>query len=92
MLKGCQRRVIHLTSTDSTLFDEAYFILKEKQPPVTPPKKDMIKEAKRLILCCASKEEIEKTAAKLRKRRDGLFFAMGGVIGAILCLFCLLSI
>ena len=90
MLKGCQKRVIYLSSTDSALFEEAYFILKEKQPPKTPPKKDMVKEAKRLILSYASKEDMEKAAAQTRKRRDGLFFSLGGMVGTLLCLLSLL--
>lgn len=48
--KGCQKRIIMLKSTGSELFDEAYFILKEraeKSPHIT--ESDMVKEANRII-------------------------------------------
>ena len=28
MIKGCQKRIIHITNTGSPFFEEAYFVLK----------------------------------------------------------------
>ena len=30
MVRGCQKKIIHLRDTGSDLFEEAYFILKER--------------------------------------------------------------
>ena len=32
MIKGCQKRIIHLKNTGSPYFEEAYFILKDECP------------------------------------------------------------
>ena len=31
MVKGCERRVVHLKNTDSALFEEAFFLLKDEK-------------------------------------------------------------
>ena len=48
MVKGNQRRVIHLKNTDSGIFEEAYFILREDDSP-SLTEQSMIKEANRII-------------------------------------------
>ena len=48
MVRGYQKRVIHLKNTGSSLFDEAYFIVKEKEEKAFR-NQDMISEANRII-------------------------------------------
>ena len=48
MIKGNQKKVIHIKNTESRIFDEAYFILKEGII-LSVPENDMINEANRII-------------------------------------------
>ena len=48
MVRGYQKRVIHLKNIGSSLFDEAYFIVNGKEQRDESPS-DMIKEANRII-------------------------------------------
>lgn len=47
MLKGCERRIIYIKDTGSTLFKEAYFVLREGAP--RKDRFDMVNEAMRII-------------------------------------------
>ncbi|MBQ3126120.1 MAG: hypothetical protein IJC15_03535 [Clostridia bacterium] len=47
MVKGCQRRIILLRETGSSMFEEAYFILKPER--ANAPEELMIAEANRII-------------------------------------------
>ncbi|MBQ4067317.1 MAG: hypothetical protein IJD22_06715 [Clostridia bacterium] len=66
MIKGCQKKIIHLKKTDSPYFEEAYFILKD-----TPDRagafceNDMVREAIRLT---ESYSEYKKRARKKKLR------------------------
>ena len=48
MIKGNQKKVIHIKNTESRIFDEAYFILKEGIA-LSVPENDIINEANRII-------------------------------------------
>ena len=48
LLKGCEKKIICLRSTDSQLFDEAFFVL--RHGPVPPQNDDdMLAEANRIL-------------------------------------------
>lgn len=48
MLRGCQKRIYYIRDPRSTLFAEAYFIL--KNDPVSPPaEKELAAEARRIV-------------------------------------------
>lgn len=49
MIHGCQRKVIFIRNTESKLFEEAYFILRNDTASATASGGDMIKEANRII-------------------------------------------
>ena len=66
MVKGSQRRVIHVKNTKSGIFDEAYFILKEGAD-ASVCESDMISEANRII------EENSKADDASAKRGSKLF-------------------
>ena len=69
MVKGCERRIIHLKNTGCEMFEEAYFILNDKLPREDKKSLDMVKEANRIIeenLC-----------------REGLSLGEGGFSGFI---------
>ncbi len=48
MIKGVGKQVVVLTNPDSTVYEQAIFILK-KSPPILPPDKDMVEEAEKII-------------------------------------------
>ena len=69
MIKGCQKKIIHLKNTGSPYFEEAYFILKDDGS--LPCENDMVKEALRIA-----------EASNSRKSRGSAFF--GGLIPALI--------
>ena len=80
MLRGCQRRVIHIKNTQSHLFDEAYFIICEQSESKEEKEKDMLKEARHIIARLLPEEEREKRA----KRKVLLLFLASFSLG-VLC-------
>lgn len=74
MLKGCQREMIVLHTTDSPLFEDAYFVLRPEK--MRAPHGDMLAEANRII---------ENGSGYLSKRLSGrgkvLSFAGGVLLG-----------
>lgn len=44
MIKGCQKRIIHIKNTNSPYFEEAYFVLRDGCDPMIT-ENDMLKEA-----------------------------------------------
>ena len=56
MIKGCQKKIIHLKNTGSPYFEEAYFILKDDS--TIPCENDMVKEALRIAEASTSKGKV----------------------------------
>lgn len=85
MLRGCQKRVIHLRDTKSQLFDEAYFIIREQSDAQTSPTPhEMVKEAQRIIR--QSLPEAELLRRQKMKLRVGLCLSFFfGVLFSWLC-------
>lgn len=81
MVKGCRRSMIVLRDTDSTLYEEAYFLLREEIPSPFPPQSQLIEEANRIV----SGNLV--AAAGRRKRRacsvseGALWFLSGLLVG-----------
>lgn len=48
MIKGCQKRIIHITNTGSPYFEEAYFILRRPERNIRATEDDMVREALRI--------------------------------------------
>lgn len=74
MLKGCQREMIVLHTTDSPLFEDAFFVLRAGKP--APAHTDMLAEANRIA---AGGQDYF-----LRRRRGGagwLFLGVGVLAG-----------
>ena len=83
MIKGCQKRIIMLNDTGSDLFEQAYFIVKDKEITSHISKPDMIREANRIIennllgsYFAPSKRRIAK------KNAESFFFFLGMVCGS----------
>jgi len=77
MVKGCQKRIIVLKGTNSSVFDEAYFVIKENSVP--PDGTDMVKEALRIIEAnTLPHEESKKT------KKSFLWYLAGFISGCLL--------
>jgi len=75
MVKGCQRRVLHLKNPESGLFEEAFFFLKSPPPPESGAR-EMVEEANRILLGCRTAEP------RRRPRFFGAAFFLGALSGA----------
>ena len=84
-MRGCQKKVIFLKNTGSSLFDEAYFIISREGEKENIGENNMIVEANRII---ESHKDSEKgSGIPLRHKLFILFgFVFGFVIGLGLCL------
>ena len=49
MVKGCERRVVYLKNTDSAVFEEAFFVMKDAKTEKPPSSMEMVREANRIL-------------------------------------------
>ncbi len=82
MVKGCQKRTIHIRDTGSKYYEEAYFVLRPGVSDSKVPELDMINEAVRI-----AGESIGAGADPVRRRRRGdmISFLLGLLSGGALC-------
>ncbi len=79
-LKGCQKKIVCMRPSDRSLFDEAFFVLREGAPE--PPEEDMLAEANRIL-----DEHLLRPRRPLRGAgvaRPLLFFLGGGLCASLL--------
>ena len=48
-MKGTQKKMLLLKNTGSDIFEEAYFILKDRFPAIAASESEMIREANRIV-------------------------------------------
>ncbi len=75
MVKGCQRRVLHLKNPEGGLFEEAFFFLKAPEPPKGDGAKEMVAEANRILTGCRTDD---------RRRFPFGAFLLGTLAGMLL--------
>ena len=75
MVKGCQRRVLHLKNPDGGLFEEAFFFLKASKTPTGDGAREMVAEANRILSGCRTDEA--------RRPRRLFAFLLGALSGAL---------
>jgi hypothetical protein len=87
MVSGRERKIIHLKSTRSKRFDEAYLVLKDGMESYDD--KEILKEAERILF---SAEELKKKRAKKGGGvlKCAFFFSFGFFFGTLSYLFLLL--
>lgn len=83
MLKGCQRDLIVLHTTDSPLFEDAFFVLRTMSAP--PNDTDMLAEAGRII--SSGDTFFKRRKRKKRFRISPLLAYLVGVATGALALF-----
>ena len=87
MIKGAQKSMIVVKTSDSSVFEEAYFVIRKGAPQQNA---DMVREANRIIDNSVSKSKKGGFGA-LGAIVCSLCFAFGGALGgAITALICLL--
>ena len=84
MVKGCERRVVHLKNTDSALFEEAFFLLKDEKNEKPPSQAAMVREANRIIEENITRKGVHEEPAPLMlsQRLAAFFFLLGGLLGS----------
>ena len=90
MVKGCQKKTIHIKDTGSKYYEEAYFVLKPGVSEAKISSRDMISEAVRI-----AGESLDQGVPDDSKRTGGLLSFMiglvfGGVVSAAVLLIILL--
>ena len=88
-MRGYQKRVIYLKNMDSSVFEEAYFVIKpgyEKKEKTKEKEPDFIKEANRIIEQSVGLNEKKKGAIGLK---ETAIFVTGFLISSIIFLLML---
>lgn len=85
MIKGCQKNVVWIRSTESELFEEAYFILSDKMNERHISENDMVSEANRLIadsFCPVPTFVGEKGRGRISEKIKWFFFGIAASVAA----------
>ena len=89
-MRGYQKRVIHLKKVQSSVFEEAYFVIKpgcDKLQVTKEKEPDFIREANRIIEESVGLNKKKKDAIGLK---ETLIFLTGFLISAIISLIIIL--
>jgi hypothetical protein len=78
MIKGTHRHMVILKNTESPLFEEAYFILRDQENP-TDCRSDMVAEANRIITANTLPSTQKPKHEKIKHR---LSFLLGALVGS----------
>ncbi len=66
MIKGCQKKIIHLKNTNSPYFEEAYFIMKDTADSGSKTV-DIVREAERIARNVSDSKNAKKEERSLLK-------------------------
>lgn len=77
MIKGLERKIMLLKSTNSRYFDEAYFIMKDDL--ISCDDSEILREAEKIIFCAEGCKRVKKS--KRGALRIVLFSILGALIG-----------
>jgi hypothetical protein len=94
MVKGCERRVVYLKNTDSMVFEEAFFVMKDAKTEKPPSSTEMVREANRILSENMTVEGMlrEPSSPSLSLKQACLSFLSGVVFssGIFLLFSCLI--
>lgn len=91
MIKGCQKKIIHLRNTESPFFEEAYFVLKDGLSPL-PKEDDIIKAAMRIAE--STRPQAQKKRGAVIDRISLVMLGAGGIsliMGIAMLIVCFLT-
>lgn len=80
MVKGAQKRMVVLRTSDSGLYEQAYFVLRDKRGQAAPDERSMIAEANRIL----SESLLPTQQKKKRSHRGAPWLLFGALLGAAL--------
>ena len=89
MLKGAQKRMIVIRTSDSDLFEEAYFVVRAG---VEKNGTDMVFEANKIIEGCAGNRKGKKRADSKALLLLALCFTVGMILGGGITLIAILPL
>ena len=86
MVRGCQKKIIYLKNTQSNMFEEAYFVIKDNLFYEKDREGDMIDEANRILKESFNIEESESFARKTLQflKKYSISFLSGLLLGIII--------
>ena len=95
MIRGCERKIILVQGTESSLFETAYFVLRKDAESRERSHSDIMKEANRIIerRLPASLSRVRRRERILKRLKYCAFFLVGALLGggsAAACFFMLL--
>ena len=94
MVKGCERRVVYLKNTDSELFEEAFFVMKDAKTAKPPSREAMVREANRILdkNMTVERDFEESVSLSLSVRQACISFLFGTVFasGIFILFSCLI--
>ncbi len=82
MVKGAKRNMIVLRDTDSALYEEAYFLLREDLDEPIPAQTALIEEANRIVCDNLITASLARSPRKARKT-DGLIWYLTGLLSGL---------
>ncbi len=88
MIKGAQKRMVIVKTTDSDLFEEAHFVMRREE---SGSKSDILTEANRIIEACGGRRKRREGIFRKHKVACGILFLSGGAAGAFLTLLGFLA-
>ena len=86
MVRGCQKKIIYLKNTQSDIFDEAYFVIKDNSLYEQLSECNMVEEANRILKESFDFEENESLNGKigLFVKRYLIPFLLGIILGILI--------
>ncbi len=85
MVRGCQKKIIYLKNTHSSIFDEAYLVIRDNLMYENISECDMVKEATRILDESFAYDETPiKQKVKFFLKKNIIPFLVGSVIGVLI--------
>ena len=86
MVRGCQKKIIYLKNTQSNIFEEAYFVIKDDLSCEKTEEYDMVKEANRILAENFEFEEKSTFFGRIIRffKRHTVSFVTGVAIGILI--------
>ena len=79
VLKGCEKRVVHVKSPENPLFEEAYFFLKNQNSCALAPT-ELWREAEKIV----NQSLLENIQGDKKQMSNRLFYLLSFIAGTLL--------